>query len=139
MGSTPGLVEDMNRVTLNELKTFYIPEGVTLGKLTLKEAIEERKNLGFVESSTLASVLGFDQGHLLMQLVDLDEKTGETLQDPQVAGVRDSRYESVDTSGRNLTEELYERYRHSKIDLHLRPPKSGKERELVLARSEVKG
>lgn len=141
LGSTPDSVETVDYVTPEELETFYTPEGVTSKELTIEKAIEGRKALGYVGSATLASLLGFDKNAvLLIKLADLDE-TGKTRQDPTILGVLDDEtQEMIDTSGRDLTEELYEKYRNSEIDLHLRLPKPGKERESgLLGPSESKG
>lgn len=122
MGGSPPL-------GLTESREWYVPVGVLLGHVTLEEARVRRRELETIKSATLAGVLGFAGKNAIIELADLDEKTGRTCEDPKVLGIWNPEEETMEEipPERNLTEETYELFRPTgeidgEMDLHLRTP-----------------
>lgn len=117
--------------TPEEEGKWYIPFGVVEGVISLEQAIKGRKDLGELRSGSLAGLLGFHgYQQLIISLADLDEQTGKTLKDPEVLGIGYSGEKGTrPVPGRDLTTELYEKFRKAGIDLHLRSAQNDKERE----------
>lgn len=101
---------------------WYIPSGVLMKKLSIKQAMERRKELGHLESSLMASVIGIKGQILSFKLQDLDPKTGKTLEDPKILGFWDDKNKVVrKVEDRDLTRELFDKLLNGGIGLKLRP------------------
>ncbi len=115
LGSTPP-VDPKND------EEWYIPTGVLMRRLSIKMAMEGRKELGHLESGIMAGLIGLKNERISLGLQDLDPKTGKTLNDPEILGVWDDKNKVVrEVKDRDLTRELFDKLLNGGIDLRLRP------------------
>lgn len=92
--------------TSKDPKVWHTPEPVLEGKLTVEEAREKRRDLGYYLNPSAAMMLGL-RGRVAISLEDLDPQTGETVKDPHVLGLYDEiKNEVIPVPGRDLTTEL---------------------------------
>ena len=122
-GSTP----EFSPTTEQE---WYIPDGVLRRKITIAEAIAERKARGFVTGGVISSKLGFYHEEIAIKLEEIDEETGITKDDPKISGVLhldsiepESVIDEATGKFRDLTQELINLYKAESLEsqLHLRP------------------
>lgn len=122
IGSTP-------EVRPSEERDWYIPQGVLRGVLTIEDAIKLRKAVGHFESGMLSTILGFRDRPISVGFSDINRETNMTLNDPKIIGLWDEdKLAIVKTEGRDLTQEVYRKFRELKVNLHLREPLTKKER-----------
>jgi hypothetical protein len=111
MGSSPGFTPIKN-------EEWYIPDGVLRGKITLKEAIEERKGISYTEImiDPLGIITHGSSEAMAMSLEDIDERSGQTKDDPKILGIIDddsiNPQPMINATGevRDLTKEIVELY-----------------------------
>lgn len=120
-----------SEVELLEEKDWYIPQGVLKEILTIDETIEQRKAVDHFESRMLARILYFGDDSLIsVGFSDIDKKTGMTYDDPKILGLWDKeKGEIVEIKNRDLTQEVYDLFKKSGEDLHLRETRTIKEKE----------
>lgn len=113
-----------------EERGWHIPVGVQKGRISIQQAADARRRLGVFRTG-LGRSLKLPNNVLAIGYQDLDLITGETVADPTVLGIynvnEEKKYREV--VGRDLTRELYEIFRKSGMELHLREQSAVREVE----------
>lgn len=107
---------------------YYKPDRVLEGDDPF-EINYKRQDQKFASNVFVGTILGFPGRRVAVKLSPLDEE-GKTVSDPEILGlINNETGEVEEVPGRDLTKEIYEKYKEAQIDLHLREDISKKEQE----------